>query len=601
MDPDKLSQFDADHLEKVVEVRPEVGTLTGHRGAEDRLPDPSPEGRAAGIDALVAWRDARQSDEARQGQPPREFELDQRVFSASLELARWVDQELAPHVRDPDALSPLLEVLAIQRTSPVDETARTEALGKRLAALPEYLEKSRAAVTEPDALLVEAADETLTAAGAFAADVAKSAERAARKERIPASLAEDVSAAAEKARAALEEQRAWLEGLSPEENRFVLGPERLDDLLHRRGLDITTDEMRELGRSMIEEMRIEERRLARRAFRKLPTEEALELARAQQPLSFDEVLAWTAELIEQARAFCADSDIYAVPEHANLRLAAAPAGFKPTHADALLVPASPLGGDEPARLLLAAPESGDLTRFSVADLESLTARYGFPGSHLFHAWARTATGMLRAGAPLGTLVPLASTWGAEAAAGWGHHCEETMRELTFRDSPAARMVAIRRALYRAVLARVDVGLAVGEYTVENAIERLVAHGGVSEERARRDVRACARRPMHAISPLIGKMRLQQLRREAKAIWRHGFSERRFNELVLFGGPIPLTYLFELLEMPPLYALDEGTVEYQLGDDDPDAITEGESDPEAGDDGADAADAGGDETAAEEAV
>jgi hypothetical protein len=68
--------------------------------------------------------------------------------------------------------------------------------------------------------------------------------------------------------------------------------------------------------------------------------------------------------------------------------------------------------------------------------------------------------------------------------------------------------------------------------------------------------------------LIGKLRMQQLRREAKIVWRHNYTEARFHELVARAGPMPLTYHFELLETPPVYSIDAGTEEYAMGSDDP---------------------------------
>src|SRR5690606_24881271 len=104
--------------------------------------------------------------------------------------------------------------------------------------------------------------------------------------------------------------------------------ERLDNLLHLRALDITAVELRELARSMVEQMRIEERRVAVRLLRKRDLDEAVALSRAQAPLSFDEVLAWGGELVEQARAFLEEGELFPLPRHGELTVTAAPAGFE---------------------------------------------------------------------------------------------------------------------------------------------------------------------------------------------------------------------------------------------------------------------------------
>jgi len=72
------------------------------------------------------------------------------------------------------------------------------------------------------------------------------------------------------------------------------------------------------------------------------------------------------------------------------------------------------------------------------------------------------------------------------------------------------------------------------------------------------VRTLIARPTSGLSALVGKVRIEQLRREARRRWRDGFSERRFNTLLMVNGPVPLAYLFERLDEPPTYVSDVST-------------------------------------------
>lgn len=581
MGPDKISPTDKEHLERLLELHPELGSALGIPGHDDRLPDLSTDGRRATDAVLAGWRDARAAlEKAPPGEGQREFDLDQRVFSASLELLRFCEEELRWRDRDPDTIFGLRAVLVRDLFDARERPERFEALARRLAAVPAYLTSAKDGVSEADSLLLRGALDVTGATGALVDAIAKEAARAAEQQRIPAAVASAIDVAARAARAALDERWAWLETLPTQDGAWRLGRERFDTLLHLRALDITAAEMRELSRSMVEQMRIEERRVATRLLRKRDLGAAAQLARAQTPLSFDEVLSWGGELVEQARAFLGEGDLFTLPHNSDLVVAGAPAGVSAELDRATLLPAPRLAPEGRARLLLEPPNEDELSRYSVADLENVAACYGYPGAHLLLSAARERTSLLRDGAPLGLTGGPATLWAVETRTGWAHHGEELMRELLFRDSPAARFVACRRATYRATLARVEVGLHAAEMSLDVAVKHLKDLVGLSEAEARRDVMTCVRRPSRALSDLLGKMRVQQLRRDAKLAWRDAYTDRRLHDLLLRGGAMPLTYHFELLDAPPVYAIDDGTAEYSLGEDDPLVPTSEET---AGDD------------------
>jgi uncharacterized protein (DUF885 family) len=578
MDPETLKDRERQHLDGLLKLRPELGGLLGVRGHDSTLPDPSAQARASYVEALAAWSkdtvDGADGDER-----PRDEELDQRVFDASLDLVRFCDDELQAGARDPDVLGEVLPLLARQLLADDEPGPRFEALRDRLAALTVYIEAARASFTAADPVLVEAAQESAASTNALAAAIAREARDASGRSEIDRALADDVAKHAEALRAPLEEHAKWLDGLEDKPGSALLGTERFDQLLHLRALDITSAEMRELSGSMVEQMRLETQRLAKRAFKRAP-DEALSIARSQTPLSFEEVLAWMSELVDQARSFLVDSEMFPMPSSSTLVISAAPSGLMPRLSTVILQPAPLLQTAGRARLLLPKPPNDELQHFSVADLENLAAHYAYPGAHYASAWFTEAASLMRHGAPLGLHSGPASEWGGETLAGWAHHSQELMRELMFRDSPASRLIAIREALYRALLARVDVGMHTGDFAPGRARELLVEVGGMPDDRAARDVRTLLQRPGRGVNELIGKLRLQQLRREAKIVWRHNYSEARFHELLARSGPMPLTYHFELLESPPVYSIDAGTVEYALGHDDPylETAEEGASEP-----------------------
>jgi hypothetical protein len=580
MDPEKARAVDEQYLQEALALRPEVASRMAAGGEAD-LPDPSPEGRAKLVEALSRWRDERDKislDDRTFTVEIRQAALDHRVFSASLELLRFVEAEL-PQTKDPDRLSDVAGVIADQLYAPGDDQVRFTGIAGRLRGLDAYLKAAVVDVESPDPFLMRAAQRTVQRCHSLLDLILGRARAALSQSKIEETQVNDLEDAVGTGRAAVDDFGVWLQGVSPGEDLHRPGPDRFEQLLHMRGLDITAQEMAELGRSMAEEMRIEERRLARRAFKGSTPAEALAYARKQAPTSAAEAVAWFNELLGVARDAVASSGVFASLQDEDIDVTPAPptiAGLLPTMH---LISARSDGLDAtPARLVMTIPGEEDYANISLADLENLVGAHAYPGRHLFSVCMNAYTTPARRGAPVGIAHPIASTWGMEASSGWAHHAEELMREIGFRDSPAARLITIRYGLYRAVLSLVDVGLSTGSFTREEAVQILSQNGGAAPEVAERDVVRCVRKPGWGLSALLGKMRLQQVRREAKVQWRHQYSDARFHELVLKSGAIPLTYLFELVDDPPPFDApgDPNRLGGGVGEPDEDETGEGEA-------------------------
>jgi uncharacterized protein (DUF885 family) len=176
-------------------------------------------------------------------------------------------------------------------------------------------------------------------------------------------------------------------------------------------------------------------------------------------------------------------------------------------------------------------------------------------------WANAATTFARRGVPLHHASTISGTWGLDMINGWSLTSEELMREAQFRSSASCRLIMIRRALLHTLLATVDVSLSIGRMQPESAAAFLVRRAGIRLPQARALVRWLLRAPTSGLSALVGKVRIEQLRREARRRWRDGYSEKRFNTFLLASGPIPLAYLFERLNDPPSFVSDVPTASY----------------------------------------
>ena len=566
---------DEAHVRRICALRPEVETALGLFDHADSFSEPGAAFRAEVVEANVAWR---RDLEAQAGES-RDRLLDARVFSASLELYKFSDEEVALHKRDPDVVTPLAETLLLHLRGllPAEPEHRFDSLSRRLKAVRPYLEKVRATsvIEASPELAIRAVDviDGMPDLLRSIVDAVRTATSGAdgSPRSLPASLQAQVEAGVDDASAALDDHRDWLTAL-PQQPAPPLGAERLDELLRLRGLDLTAGEVLDLGRSIAEEMRVEYARVLRTGFRGLSPVAALGAARKNAPLNLNEAMAWTRELVVKARTFIAENGSVPLPasdddnSDERVHVDSMPAALATAGQACLYFPPQPYAPRQDALLLLReplGPQQEALSELAVADLETFVATLTFPGRHTQAIWQNRGTTIARRGALFGTGPGPASTWGNDMVQGWGLIAAELMRELHFRHSAASRLLMVQHALTTALLAVVDVDLAIGRISPEQGAAFLVRRAGVRLPVARALVRSLLRAPTSGLSALVGKVRIEQLRREAHRRWRDAYSERRFHSLLLANGAVPLAYLFERLEDPPTYVTDVVTASMKI--------------------------------------
>lgn len=565
-----LTRVDDEFWQRVVELRPEVGSVFNSDRGLGRLPVPTVDGNTALRQILREWRDAREKVDldTLPSVAAHQFKLDQAALSGSLALMEF-GEDHAQAAADPDVVGDLFPLLLADATATHIETdVRAESITERLLGLADYLAAARETIAGTESALVGRAQRQTAWALAEVATFA-TGKLSPVGDALEGALATSLKGAAEKAREALTEHAEWLVKQGAGSTFTPLGREKLDELLQLRGLGVDSQEALAHARGSIEEMRCEEFRIARRAWKlKAFTKESREIAaksaREQAPLSFEELLAWTEELVAQTHAFAAECDVLPMADDDRVVVAPAPAEARLCGRTFRLTP--PMrGADSPTSVLhVAAPASDeDLVRMSVGDLENAIATHVFPGRHLAETWALKTAGPLRSGIPVGAASGFAQLFGDETKAGWDRAAEELMRELQFRDAPASRFLAARRGLERAVLAFVDVKLALGELTFEQACATLVNEADLVPQDATAAVLNLIHRPTSGLSGVLGKAWLGELRRQARDRWHPGYHDRRLHELVLFHGPVPLIAMFDVIDAPPPYTTDEGTQEYAL--------------------------------------
>ncbi len=79
----------------------------------------------------------------------------------------------------------------------------------------------------------------------------------------------------------------------------------------------------------------------------------------------------------------------------------------------------------------------------------------------------------------------------------------------------------------------------GRVGAEEAVGMLVEHTGMPVASAEAEVRRYSSNPGYQLCYLLGKVKLDSYRQELQGLWAGNYSDRRFHDLVLGAGCIPI--------------------------------------------------------------
>jgi uncharacterized protein (DUF885 family) len=124
--------------------------------------------------------------------------------------------------------------------------------------------------------------------------------------------------------------------------------------------------------------------------------------------------------------------------------------------------------------------------------------------------------------------------------GIGFYAEEMMLQAgLFDDSPHTREIIYNFMRLRALRVEVDVKLALGEFTLEQAAKYLREKAPMDEETARQEAIAFATGPGQAITYQIGKLQILKFLAEARMQQGDKFNLRAFHDFVWKNGNVPI--------------------------------------------------------------
>jgi uncharacterized protein (DUF885 family) len=448
--------------------------------------------------------------------------VDYQLMGSALSRVRWELDRNARWKRDPNfyieqTLTPVVEALTVP--APYNEERSREIL-TRVENIPAILEQGEANLDKPPAPFATVAIQALDGVRD------RLSKMAAALQRSTTLKDQELNSATDRATAALEHFRQWLQEKLPSlPKETALGRDAYVSFLRSVALmPYSPEELLAMGRQEWN------RAVAFEAFE-------AERNRNVPPLGLapngDNWIKGAAEKELQIRKFLQEHGILTVPDwiqHFILR--PMPEYLGPVQDFASMVDftsASRLKDNGCRYVTEPSPNAGYFLRATAQDPRPLTVHEGIPG-HWFQlclSWKHED--------------PIRRHYyDSGANEGIGFYSEEMMLQAgLFDDSPHTREIIYNFMRLRALRVEVDVKLALGEFTLEQAAKYLEQKVPMDSDTARQEAIAFCTGPGQAITYQIGKLQITKFLAEARMQQGEKFNLRAFHDFVWKNGNVPI--------------------------------------------------------------
>ncbi len=470
------------------------------------------------------------------GELSREAAVDRDVMVGIAKTFLRQFDALRSYERDPGVYSGEclngIFTLIVRDFAPLPERLRS-VLG-RLREVPRVLEEGKANLVPEDVprvwceVAIESASQGIAL---FTVLIPALAEYAPE-------IKDELHAASREAADAMENYVSFLknEVLPKASGNFAVGKELFEEMLRENHmLDISADELYELGWELFRETKEEMERLASEIAPGKSAKEILEEAKKDHPRAEELLDAYRREM-ERAKRFVIEREIVTIPAGERLRLEPTPPFLAPVIPYAAYMPPGPLEAVQEGVFLVTpvppdAPEEvkeEKLRGHSWARIPVTALHEAYPGHHLQLCYANQVGKLPR---------KLAGFLSSLFVEGWAFYCEELMERLGFIGEPIQRLGRLSDQLWRAARIILDVGLHVKGMSVEEAVDFLVREAGLERTNALAEVRRYTSSPTQPMSYLVGKLEILNLIDEFKAR-NPGKSMRELHDAILGCGSLP---------------------------------------------------------------
>ena len=300
-------------------------------------------------------------------------------------------------------------------------------------------------------------------------------------------------------------------------------------------VDMDARAVHELGLKEMDRIQTEMRAITRRSFGSIPPSELIARFRTESTYNFksrEELITTAERAVERAKAAMPrwfgrlpKTEFILDPCKPHEEKKGCPNSYVPGTTD----------GTRPARWRI---NAGDPEEQPKADLEGTAFHEGIPGHHLQVALAQE-----RPEAHPITRYLFFSGF----AEGWALYSERVADEMGLYSSDLERFGYLGNQALRAARLVVDPGLHILGWSRDSAIAYMLEHVPGTRTYIESEVDRYIADPGQATAYMIGRLEIEQLRREAEQRLGSRFDIRDFHDRVLEQGSIPLTLLRSNIE------------------------------------------------------
>ncbi|MCS6820041.1 MAG: DUF885 domain-containing protein, partial [Chitinophagales bacterium] len=171
-------------------------------------------------------------------------------------------------------------------------------------------------------------------------------------------------------------------------------------------------------------------------------------------------------------------------------------------------------------------------------MEALCYHEGVPGHHMQIALAQELQG-----------IPKFRRMGGNTAyiEGWALYAEFLAKEMGLYQDPYSDFGRLSMELFRAARLVVDVGIHVKQWTREQAIEYMLYYTANDKGDIEQEVERYFLWPAQATGYKVGMIKILELRDKAKKALGNSFDIKKFHDVVLMNGSVPLNVLESLID------------------------------------------------------
>lgn len=175
----------------------------------------------------------------------------------------------------------------------------------------------------------------------------------------------------------------------------------------------------------------------------------------------------------------------------------------------------------------------DMKAMPTYQLENIAYHEGLPGHHMQISIAQELTGLPK----------FRTQYGYTAfSEGWGLYSEALPKEMGFYTDPYSDFGRLSGEIWRAIRLVVDTGIHHKGWSEEQAVEYFKTNSAQPEAAIRAEIQRYFLNPGQATAYKVGMLKFQALRDESRRELGPKFDYRKFHDVALGGGSLPLPVL-----------------------------------------------------------